>query len=93
MCTGAELLPWIYAGATAGGTAFAGKKALDLVGDALKPKIDMPKPQGPGENVQASAANAAQNSRRRALLAYGRDRTILAGNEAPAGQGKRLLGQ
>lgn len=74
------------------GAAYAGHTALKSVGKALKPNIDMPAPPPAPENTDAAAANAAQNARRRAMLAYGANRTQLAGGSTPSGGGKTLLG-
>lgn len=74
------------------GAGALGYTAVKKAGSVLSPKIGMPAPEGPQENVEASASNAANNARRRALLAYGANRQVLAGGSAPSGGGKQLLG-
>lgn len=78
----------------AAGTA-AGVTAVKKAGDILSPKIDMPAPPGPGENVEASAQNAARNAQRKALMAKGQRSTVLTGygGARSPSQGKTLLGQ
>lgn len=78
-----------------GAAGYSGYTAVKKVGDVLSPKIpEAPKPQ-PAENVAASAANAAQTERRKALLARGQRSTILTGYQGARSipQPKTLLGQ
>lgn len=84
----------ILATAAAAATIKPAKKALKDLGASLKPKIDLPSPIGPGENIAAAAQNAAQSERRRALLSRGQRSTILTGygGAQSSPQQKTLLG-